>query len=714
MSGSFHSQLWYRIRDLKPALKPGLEIALHTYLGRKWFVLRDPAGNSVHRFTPEAYAIIGAMDGQTPLAAIWQAAIQRLGPQAPSQDDVLNLLVQMYQSDLILVDIVPLADELVERMGRKRARKRARFFRNPMSVPLPLGDPDRLLDTLAPLVRGRAGLVWLAGWLVLVVAALITLPTAWPDLARGGVREILALQNLLLMAAVYPPVKLLHELAHGLAVKRHGGECHEIGVMFLVFFPVPYVDASASAAFVDKWARALVGAAGILAEIALAAAALLIWQAAEPGLVRDLAFNVMLIAGISTVLVNGNPLLKFDGYFVLADLIEMPNLAQRANKWWGDLARRRLLAAPNPEARPVTRTEARTFALYAPAAFVYRIVIMLTIAAFVIESYFMVGVILAIWSVTQGLILPMGKLLKVFFTDPRLIEKRPRAAGMGLALAGVLALALFAVPLPLRSVIEGVVWLPDEATLRAGTPGFILTLDAAAGETVASGALVAQLDNDALLAARAAQAARVQAAEQAVRRAVISERTALRAAEEVLADAERRLADMDRRIAGLSLRAGQAGRVSLPAAQDRLAQYVEQGALLGHILPERPERVRAAAPQYLADLMQDRLSGAQLRFVTGQQGRGEILRLAPAATRRLPSRALARDAGGRIAIDPADPEGLRTLDGILELDLSLPSGAAAAPFGTRVLVKLEFGTEPLGYRMGRALRRVFLSHFGTT
>ena len=165
MSTSFHSQLWYRIRDLKPALKPGLDIALHTYLGRKWFVLHDPGSGSVHRFTVQAYAIIGAMDGRTTLAEIWELAIERLGPEAPSQDDVLNLLVQMYQSDLILVDIVPLAEELVERMGRKRARKRARFFRNPMSVPLPLGDPDRLLDALAPLVRGKAGLVWLAGWL---------------------------------------------------------------------------------------------------------------------------------------------------------------------------------------------------------------------------------------------------------------------------------------------------------------------------------------------------------------------------------------------------------------------------------------------------------------------------------------------------------------------------------------------------------------------
>lgn len=713
MSTSFHSQLWYRIRELKPLLKPGLEIALHTYLGRKWFVLRDPAGGSVHRVTAESYAIIGAMDGRTPLSAIWDAAIGRLGADAPSQDDVLNLLVQMYQADLVVVDMVPLADELVERMGRKRARKRARFFRNPMSVPVPLGNPDRLLDVLAPLVSGRAGVFWLIGWLALMGAALITLPAAWPDLARSDLRDLLALQNLMLMAAVYPPVKLVHELAHGLAVKRHGGECHEIGVMFLVFFPVPYVDATAAASFVDKWARALVGAAGILAELVMAALALLIWQAAEPGLVRDLAFNVMVVAGVSTVLVNGNPLLKFDGYFVMVDLIEMPNLAQRANKWWGNLVRRWLLAAPDPEARPVTPLEARVFALYAPAAFVYRIVIMLSIAAFVIDSYFVIGVILALWSVTQGLILPTGKALKPLFTDPRLIEQHPRAARLGLGLAGGLGIALLLIPLPLRSVIDGIVWLPEHAMLRAGSPGFLDVLNAASGDEIAQGEQVALLSNDALVASRAAQAARVRAAEQALRRAVVSETTSLRAAEELHADALRRLADLDRRIEGLSLRAGLSGRVSLPEGQDGLARYVEQGELLGHVLPATPDRVRAVAPQYLADLLQDKLAGAQLRLVTGEAGRGAILRLAPSATRRLPSPALSREGGGDIVTDPTDAEGLRTLDGIMEMDLSLPESMAGAPFGARVMVKLEFGNEPLGYRIGRAVRRVFLRHFGT-
>ncbi|MCB1490844.1 MAG: PqqD family protein, partial [Rhodobiaceae bacterium] len=424
MSESFFSQLWYRVSGLKPALKPNLEIALHSYRGAPWYVVRDPVSGKVHRFSGQSYALIGAMTGGATVADIWKASLDRLKADAPSQEDVLRLLMQLHQSDLLLVDSVPLADELVERMSKTRRQKRSRYWKNPMSLPLPLFDPDRLLEALAPLVRGRIGWVWAVLWVVLVGAALVTLPAHWQDLTSAGLREILALGNLAILACVYPVVKAIHELAHGLAAKRFGGEVHETGVMFLVFFPVPYVDASSSAAFPDKYARALVGAAGILAEIALAAAALFVWAAAEPGLVRDVAYNVMFISGFSTLVVNGNPLLKFDGYFVFCDLLEMPNLGQRANAWWGNLLRRWLLNSPATNVRPVSRMEAAIFAVYAPAAFVYRLFVMVGIGLYVAGSYFAIGVALVCWSVIQGLVMPAYKVVSQFFRDQRLAERR--------------------------------------------------------------------------------------------------------------------------------------------------------------------------------------------------------------------------------------------------------------------------------------------------
>ena len=162
---------------------------------------------------------------------------------------------------------------------------------------------------------------------------------------------MLALENVFLLWLVYPVIKTIHEFSHAYTVKHWGGEVHEMGVMFLVFVPIPYMDASSSAAFNARYKRVMVGAAGILAELLLAATAMIVWANVEPGVVRAVAFNVMIIAGVSTILFNGNPLLRFDAYYVLSDLIEIPNLAMRSNNYIIYLLQKYLLnleGAQNP------------------------------------------------------------------------------------------------------------------------------------------------------------------------------------------------------------------------------------------------------------------------------------------------------------------------------------------------------------------------------
>jgi putative peptide zinc metalloprotease protein len=175
----------------------------------------------------------------------------------------------------------------------------------------------------------------------------------WSTLSENVVDRALAPQNLLLLWFVYPLVKAIHELGHAYATKIYGGEVHEIGVMFLVFVPVPYVDASASSSFPDKRQRMAVGAIGIGVEMLLAAVAVFVFAHATIGLVHAIAYNVILIGGVSTILFNGNPLLRFDGYYVLSDLLDVPNLGPRANAYVGYLAQRRLdaLAARECNAR---------------------------------------------------------------------------------------------------------------------------------------------------------------------------------------------------------------------------------------------------------------------------------------------------------------------------------------------------------------------------
>lgn len=712
MSESYFSPLWYRLSELRPRLKPHLDITVHDYRGETWFVVRDGVTGKIHRFTEQAYAIVGAMDGQVSLDAIWTSATARFGAQAPSQDEVVQLVSQLYQADLLSVDGVPDTGELLERMQRQRGQKRKRLFYNPLSITVPLLDPDRLLTALAPLVRGRMGWFWALAWCALVLSALPMLPAFGAALFSVTMREVLAMQNLALIALVYPIVKLIHELAHGLAVKRHDGAVHEMGVMLLVFYPVPYVDASQSAFFASKYARAMVGAAGIFAELGLAAAALHLWIALEPGTLRDIMFNVMLIGGFSTLAVNGNPLLRFDGYYVLCDLIEMPNLGSRANDYWGHLVKRLVLSVEEPGRRDPALFERIVMFIYAPLAFLYRLVVTLGIAAAVASQYFVVGVVLGAWSLFNGLILPVLKTISKMFSDPRLAERQGRATLMATSTTAVLVAGLLLVPLPLQETVQGVVWLPEAAQLRARTSGTIQALPVPPGQRAAAGAPVLVMEDAWLSTQRTIQRARLDEAEAiALAERARSEANFRMAREAVLEETER-LDRLDERIAGLVVTASLGGIVSIPDDALLVGRYVHEGELIGHVLPGFGSQVRAAVPEYLADILQDRLAGASVRVSdSGRVLNAELLRVVPAAGNALPSPALGTAGGGPFAADPGDTEGLRTLDRLIVLDLSVP-GLDAERFGQRVHVKLDFGWEPAGFRLYRGARQNLLALFG--
>ena len=303
--------------------------------------------------------------------------------------------------------------------------------------------------------RTRPLATWLFGWpgavlwLLVVLPAMVLAAQHWQELGASASDRILAADNLVPLALVYLVLKALHEFGHGFAVKAFGGAVHEFGVMILVFAPLPYVDASAASGFRSKWRRALVGAAGMIVEVFFAALALFVWLAVEPGLVRALAFDAMVVAGVSTVVFNGNPLLRYDGYYILADLLEIPNLAQRATRYWGYLIDRYVFRTDGLKDFVATDGERIWFLLYAPAAFLYRQVVMLTIAVFIASQYLAVGVAIAIWSLLTGVALPIGKALWLVLASPRFHRNRARAVTATFGMIMAAAIVLFLIPAPL-------------------------------------------------------------------------------------------------------------------------------------------------------------------------------------------------------------------------------------------------------------------------
>ena len=708
------SSLWYRVAPLRPVLLGRARLHRHRYRGERWYLLQDPASGRVHRLSPAARLVLAAMDGTRSVDELWRLAQARLGDDAPTQDDIIQLLGQLHSSDLLSADASPDVLEVFER-GRKLERsKRRRPWANPMAVRIPLVDPGRFLDRHVPLWRGLWGAPGALLWLAVVLPALLLLPAHWPELAGNLSDRVLQADNLLLVALVFPVIKALHELGHATATRATGGEVHDMGLMLLVMMPVPYVDASAATVLRSRWRRALIGAAGMLVELFLAALAFYVWLAAEPGLTRAVCFNVMLVAGVSTLVFNGNPLLRYDAYYILCDLAELPNLGQRATRYWSYLLERYLLRVRDAQSPAHTAGERAWFGGYGLLSAAYRVFVTIAIALFIGTQFFFFGVLLAIWAVVMMAGMPVWRAVRHLQTRPALRERRVRVLGIAsAALAGLLALAVL-LPVPQRTRAEGVVWLPERSVLRAGASGFVGHVGAQPGSTIAAGTPLVQSVDPAIDAQIRSLEARADELEATYGIEFITDRARAQLVRDQWDVALAALARARERAAALLVSAEVGGVFTLEAAQDLPGRWHRQGEVLGYVLGADEPIVRVVVEQAEADGVGASTRAVALRLTDdiGRVRAGHIVRQVPAARDEAPSRALLAAGGGRLAIDPRDPEGKKTLERVFQIDVAFdePLGRPAA-FGQRVYVRFDLEPAPLATQVWGGLRRLFLRHF---
>ncbi len=714
-SASLHSSLWYRVASLKPRLAAHARLHRHRYRGTVWYLLQDPATGRVHRFSTGARTLLAGMDGQRSMADLWTLVQRQLGEEAPTQDEVIQLLGQLHQADLLHTDATADALELFDRGSRQATQKRRRSWANPMAVRIPLWDPGSVLDRLArvwPLLWGWPGLL---AWAALVVPALVLLPAHWPELSNNLSDRVLEADNLLLLWIVFPLIKFLHEMGHASATRADGGEVHDMGLMLLVLMPVPYVDASAASVFRSKWRRALVGAAGMIVELALAALAFYVWLAVEPGLVRAIAFNVMLVAGVSTLIFNGNPLLRYDAYYILADLIEMPNLAQQAARHWGYLVQRFVLRSQG--ATPVARSagEAAWLMFYGAASTVYRVLVTIAIALFIGTQFYFIGVVLALWAIVMMVLVPLAKMLLALGSRSDLRELQVRAWTIGGLTLALVTFVLTAVPVPYRSQAQGVVWLPEQAALRAGGAGFVTRYLALPGSQVVPGQPLVALRDPAVEAQVAQLAARLAEQEAQYTLEFVNDRVRAQILfEQMMAD-QAALRRARERAAAQVVASGAAGRFVVDRPEDQPGRHARQGEVLGFVLgPQDKPSVKVVVAQADIDLVGLPGAAVQMRLAHAPEAvfDGRIVRQQPAGTNQLPSPVLATSGGGAIALDPRDPQGMKTLDRLFQIDVEPLGGTTLAPlFGQRVHVRFDHPPLPLARQWYRSLRRLLLTHF---
>lgn len=712
VSGALLSPLWFRVAALRPALRANVQVQRQLHRDQRWYQLADGSTGRRHRLNEAAYRFVGRLDARNSVDQIWQALAVQYGDSVLTQDEAIRVLGQLNTAGLLQCELTPDIERLF-RQQRRRVRRRRWLELNPLAVRVRLFNPARMLAWFEPWLPRLFQPLTFVLWLAAVVPALLAAAQYWPELVAYGRSHIDSPRYLLIAWCVYPVIKALHELAHALAIRRWGGQVPEVGFTLFVLVPAPYVDASAAAGFKQRSQRAIVSGAGIMVELFIAALALAVWINVQAGWLRDIAFVALLIGAVSTVLLNGNPLLRFDGYHLLCDAFDVPNLDTRSRAWWRQNVQRRVFGI-DAAAPPLAAGERKWMLLYAPLAWAYRVYIGVLMALWVGMQSVLLGLAVAAGVVVMLVVMPLVNFVRTLAHNVQGVPyQRARRRLWGIAAVVLAVIALL--PLPYGTVAQAVVWLPEQAEVRAQTDGFVRELHVRDGDTVTPGQLLAVLDDPALVARQAEARSRLLALRVQYFGAMQADRVQAENYAQALAHAEKELAHMDERVAHLQILAQAGGRMVMVRPADLPGQFLKKGQPLGYIFaPGAPGAVvvRAVVADEDAALVRQRARGAAvwLEERPRQALRAQVQREVPAAGFKLPSAGLADVNGGAIVTDPADSEHLRTLAPVFVVDVALDEPLPER-IGGRAWVRFDFGAEPLARQWARALGQLLLKHF---
>lgn len=695
---------WELLKQCKPVLSPSIEYESRVARETHWLVLRNTINGDHIRLNASASDILSQLNGKTTIEALCT------DDDGFSADEILALLGPLCYSGLVSLGSTSEDERLLQQYQAQRTAGRRSRFSNPLAIKFALHNPDSWLAVViekCPWLFSQWFLVTMLSVIATaVLAATFNITVVMQELARVTSSPT----HWWLYGFMYPALKAVHEVGHALVIKRWGGSVHETGITFLVLMPIPYVDASDSWMFPKKYQRILVSAAGMIAECSIAAIGLFVFLLVQPGLVRELGFAVFIMGSISTVLFNANPLLKFDGYYILQDWLDIPNLSTRSGRYCRFLVRKYLFRVSSVATPVSAQGERRWLLSYGILAALYRCFITVFIALYLASHFLILGVALAMFALFQLLINPILKLVKYLRESPELvgIRQSSMAKTAGIAVC-VIALVAF-LPMPSSTRTEGVVWVPQQAQVFAAQAGIIDEIFISPGEQVRKGQVLFRLYAPALQTATQVLEARLKGSRIEYR---AMQQTNTSAAQSLKADIqtfERELIDLNRRFEQLDIIASNDGQFVLEKNQLLLGRHVKQGELLAYVVNKKELMVKAVLTQQRIERVQAGVLRARVRLADSfsESLNATLTRQTPAALNSLPSPALAYDGNSGIAVASQADEQLETIERVFHIELELPSEATIAGIGGRAYVTLHHQPESLGRRWWRSTRQLLL------
>lgn len=686
-----------------PRARPDLVLIPQTYEGRPYHILKDPISMQYLRLGEQERFVFGLLDGTRSLQEIAQAAAKQF-PEVeydPDQlpEQILRFLRQLGDKQFLQVSADSTLDAFHRRRQDRWKRAAAGVRSNLLCFRVPLWDPDALLTRMQPVFR----FVWTRRFAGFCVALLLL--AAWlvgldAERLASATEDLFTAENLLLLWLSLILVKVVHEFGHGLACKNFGGEVHEMGILVLVFTPCLYCNTT-DAWLMSKWRRISVAAAGIAVELFIASVAAVVWVLTQDGLPHQLAFVVMVWCSISTVLFNGNPLLKFDGYYVLSDAIEIPNLQQKAARQVLALLRRLLLGPSAPRMDlselPLSPRRRWLFAAYAAGSYVYRWVVLYFILRWLSHLLQPAGLgpllaLLAMVVLFGGVVLPLVYCAVQIVREhrsqpsPQPLTRPLMVCGIFLAAVGLITL----LPIP-QTVVRSCALGSREGMVRAATPGFVREIVAPGGARVRTGQVIATLENpDLNVDIRQLEmdlaAADFQIRQQLARKTPL----AMRGADAKRSQIEASLAKLRNDLNALVLRAPCDGTVEGFRLDEMIGRWLQPGQPLCQVIPSKSLQVIIPLDEREARLVRkDQSVSLRVHGWSGERFSGSV-RFSPVAWLRQPPRSV-REAKNKAAAAQEKPQ-LHDAPYEVELEIQNPDRLLRAGMTGRARVYCGYTT----------------------
>lgn len=686
-----------RLGRVRVGIRPELEVSRHVFRSEPSYVIQDPVTFATHQLSVRDYRIFGALDDQLTLEQIFAGLVERGLLENGQEEPFYQFILRLHQLGLLSLPVSDVKSLHARFESKQRARRRSSLM-SLLFVRVPMFDPDALLTRT---VRFAAPLFWRGTFLLWMVAMLVSVAVVtmrWQEF-RDPLGTMLALQNLPVLWVLLVGLKVIHEFGHAYACKHLGGQVPEMGAFFILLTPCAYMDASSSWSFTNRWHRIVVALAGVYFESFAAMLALLVWCLTGPSTLHSIAHYTVILSTVVTIGFNVNPLMRFDGYFVLSDLVNLPNLRQHAVTELQTFLKRALFGARVPSSFALR--ERLLLAAFGIASGAYKIVILIGISTIIASRVPVAGLLLA-GGYLASVVVGMGtKLVQYLIWSEEIAAVRGRAVFVsGVCCAAVVA-ALCTVPIPNRVDAVGVVARRDDRVVRAPASGFLLESPVELGIGVAAGGRLCTLTNPDLVADVEKKSARVR-----LLRIALHEETdpiAAAAAAQRLRQAEEEQHEVQTQLAGLTVCVPASGEIVEMEALKRKGRFLQKGEALATVSRGEwiidaladEESVSSSIP-VPGDMVEVWLDSGWNRPVLGR-----VVSMDTTATRRIRHRALTHEVGGSIPVSSATSEAERPYFPVRVALVDPPIGDLR--HGMRAQVRFSRRVMPAGQLLYRRL-----------